>query len=87
MWGSPMEAAPGRHEGEFTMDNLILAMLSPQDMILLLVVAIFVFGPKRLPEIGEAFGKTISSFKGAFNEKPPAAASDESAKKDVAPKA
>ena len=58
------------------MDNLILAMLSPQDLVLLLVVAIFVFGPKRLPEIGEAFGKTISSFKGAFAEKPPAATTE-----------
>ena len=55
------------------MDNLILAMLSPQDMLLLLVVALFVFGPKRLPEIGEALGKTVSSFKGAISgatEKP-----------------
>ena len=55
------------------MDNIQLAMLSPQDLLLLLVVALFVFGPKRLPEIGEALGKTVQNFKGAVTgvtEKP-----------------
>ena len=49
------------------MDNLLLAMFSPQDIILILIVAVLVFGTKRLPEIGEAFGKTIQSFKGAID--------------------
>lgn len=50
------------------MHNVMFAMFSPQDLFLILIVAVFVFGPKRLPEIGEAFGKTIQSFKGAVNE-------------------
>ena len=38
------------------MDNLLLAMFSPQDILLILIVAVLLFGTKRLPEIGEAFG-------------------------------
>ncbi|MFS0638569.1 twin-arginine translocase TatA/TatE family subunit [Mesobacillus foraminis] len=32
-------------------------------LILILVIALIVFGPKKLPEIGSAFGKTLSEFK------------------------
>ena len=33
------------------------------ELILLLVVALVVFGPKRLPEIGGAMGKSIREFR------------------------
>ena len=42
--------------------------VGPMELILILVVAIFFFGPKRLPEIGEAMGKTLKSFKSASSE-------------------
>ncbi|GAJ99489.1 MULTISPECIES: twin-arginine translocase TatA/TatE family subunit [Geomicrobium] len=32
-------------------------------LILILLLAILIFGPKKLPEIGGAFGKTITEFK------------------------
>lgn len=32
-------------------------------LILILVIALIVFGPKKLPEIGSAFGQTLSEFK------------------------
>lgn len=32
-------------------------------LIIILVIALVVFGPKKLPEIGSAFGKTLSEFK------------------------
>lgn len=32
-------------------------------LILILVITLIVFGPKKLPEIGAAFGKTLSEFK------------------------
>ncbi|GAJ98929.1 twin-arginine translocase TatA/TatE family subunit [Geomicrobium sp. JCM 19055] len=32
-------------------------------LILILLLALLIFGPKKLPEIGGAFGKTISEFK------------------------
>ncbi|MBM7634207.1 twin-arginine translocase TatA/TatE family subunit [Geomicrobium sediminis] len=32
-------------------------------LILILLLALLIFGPKKLPEIGSAFGETIQSFK------------------------
>ncbi|MDF9761738.1 sec-independent protein translocase protein TatA [Peribacillus simplex] len=36
-------------------------------LILVLVIALIVFGPKKLPEIGRAFGRTLTEFKSATN--------------------
>lgn len=38
------------------------------EIILILVVALIIFGPGKLPEIGKAFGKSISEFKKAASE-------------------
>lgn len=38
------------------------------EMILILVVALLVFGPKKLPEIGSSLGKAIRGFKDASKE-------------------
>ncbi len=35
------------------------------EILLVLVVALIVFGPKRLPEMGHALGKAISEFRRA----------------------
>ncbi len=49
--------------------NLLAAFpLGFQELLILAVIAFVFFGPKRLPEIGEAFGKTIRSFKDATSE-------------------
>lgn len=34
-------------------------------LILILVLALMIFGPSKLPEIGRAFGKTLKEFKNA----------------------
>lgn len=34
-------------------------------LILILVVALVIFGPNKLPEVGRAFGKSIREFKKA----------------------
>lgn len=36
-------------------------------LILILVIALIIFGPKKLPEIGAAVGKTMKEFKKATN--------------------
>ncbi len=43
------------------------------EMLLLFIVAFFLFGAKRLPEIARSFGKSIQEFKKAFNETDPPA--------------
>ncbi len=49
------------------MDYLMAFPLGPTELIVLLVLAVLVFGPRRLPELGEAVGKSIKSFKKATN--------------------
>ena len=42
-------------------------ILQPTHLLLILVVALLVLGPKRLPEVGRAVGRSIHDFKGAIN--------------------
>jgi sec-independent protein translocase protein TatA len=42
--------------------------LQPTHLILILVVALLLFGPSRLPEIGRAFGSTLREFQSATKE-------------------
>ena len=37
-------------------------------LILILVIALVIFGPSKLPEIGRAFGKTLKEFKTATKD-------------------
>ncbi len=37
-------------------------------LILILVIALIIFGPKKLPEIGKAVGQTLSEFKKSAKE-------------------
>ena len=37
-------------------------------MLIVLVIALLLFGPKRLPELGESIGKAIKSFKKAHDD-------------------
>ena len=39
-----------------------------QEMVLILIIALVFFGPKRLPELGRSIGKTLAEFKRASNE-------------------
>lgn len=34
-------------------------------LVLILIIALIVFGPSKLPELGRAFGRTLSEFKSA----------------------
>ncbi len=37
-------------------------------LILIILIALIVFGPKKLPEIGRAFGQTLREFKKSTRE-------------------
>jgi len=41
-------------------------LLSPLHLAILLVVALLIFGPRRLPEIGQGLGRTIRDFRKAM---------------------
>lgn len=42
--------------------------MGPGEMIIILVVALIVFGPSKLPEMGKSLGRGISEFRRATNE-------------------
>lgn len=37
-------------------------------LILILVIALIIFGPSKLPEVGRAFGRTLTEFKNASQD-------------------
>jgi sec-independent protein translocase protein TatA len=37
-------------------------------LVLILIIALIIFGPSKLPELGRAFGRTLSEFKSATRE-------------------
>jgi len=41
----------------------MLGNIGPLEIIIVLVIALIVFGPKRLPELGNSLGKGIREFK------------------------
>ncbi|HEY8625275.1 MAG TPA: twin-arginine translocase TatA/TatE family subunit [Solirubrobacteraceae bacterium] len=42
-------------------------ILQPTHLLLILVVALVVLGPKRLPEVGRSLGKGLRDFRHAVN--------------------
>ncbi|MFV8826233.1 twin-arginine translocase TatA/TatE family subunit [Alkalihalobacterium sp. APHAB7] len=46
----------------------MLSNIGIPGLILVLVIALIIFGPSKLPEIGKAFGSTLKEFKKATNE-------------------
>lgn len=46
--------------------------ISPIQILIVLAVALLIFGPKRLPEMGRNLGKGIRDFKGGITGEEPA---------------
>jgi sec-independent protein translocase protein TatA len=51
-------------------------LLAPSHLILLGLIALLVFGPKRLPEIGRSFGHGLRGFKESVSSDGPEADTD-----------
>jgi sec-independent protein translocase protein TatA len=43
----------------------MLGNIGPLEIIVVLIIALIVFGPKRLPELGSSLGRGIREFRGA----------------------
>ncbi len=41
------------------------------EVIIILIVALVIFGPKKLPELGSSLGKTLRGFKEEINNSNP----------------
>ncbi len=40
--------------------------LQPLHLFIILIIALIIFGPKRLPEMGQALGKSVREFRAAM---------------------
>ena len=71
--------------------------IGPMEIMIVLIIALVVFGPKRLPELGKSVGKGIREFRGSVSgehpdvdetplavEQPPVVAHGPAAKTDSA---
>ena len=48
---------------------MLEGLLQPTHLLVILAVALFVFGPKKLPELGKGLGDGIRSFKASMRER------------------
>ncbi len=63
---SPLCCSRGRDKGGNEVFNL-----SPMEMGVVLLIALLVLGPAKLPQLGKSLGRTISEFQSAVQERFP----------------
>lgn len=54
-------------------------------LIVILIIALIIFGPSKLPELGRAFGRTLSEFKNATRQMIDGDKEDLTDRKDASP--
>jgi sec-independent protein translocase protein TatA len=72
--GAP-NVLPALRQGEFMFG------LGVQELVIILIIALVVFGPSKLPQIGSGLGKAIRDFRKAVGGDNAGDAKDEDAKK------
>ena len=55
--------------------------IGTHELLISLVVALLIFGPKNLPKLGKMFGKTINGFKKGMEDEESADGSEEKVEK------
>jgi sec-independent protein translocase protein TatA len=45
-----------------------MGSLGLPELIIVAIIALLIFGPKKLPDLGAGLGKAIRDFKGAIND-------------------
>jgi sec-independent protein translocase protein TatA len=60
-------------------------LFQPSHLAIIFVIALFVFGPKKLPELGQGLGKGIRSFRDSMRQATEEPEKTESSAKPVEP--
>ncbi len=65
-----------------------MGQLGLPELIIIGIIALLIFGPKKLPDLGAGLGKAIRDFKGAINDQEqPKEEKKEEKKEESQPKA
>jgi sec-independent protein translocase protein TatA len=59
---------------------MLEGLFQPMHLLVIFFIALLVFGPKKLPELGKGLGEGIRALKDGMKDNPPAQASNESSK-------
>jgi sec-independent protein translocase protein TatA len=57
-------------------------LFQPMHLLIIFAIALLVFGPKKLPELGKGLGEGIRALKDGMKDNPPAQASTDPTKTD-----
>ncbi len=50
------------------MNNILLIGFGMQELLIILVILLFLFGGSRLPQLAKGLGESVKNFKKAVNE-------------------
>lgn len=62
---------------------MLEGLFQPMHLVVILFIALLVFGPKKLPELGRGLGDGIKSFKDSMKEREASVSADEGHKDTV----
>ena len=60
--------------------------ISTNELLIVLLIVLVIFGPKQLPKLGKMFGKTINGFKKGMEDEEGSDDSEEKTEKQVSKK-
>src|SRR5437867_8367253 len=49
-------------------EHIMLGSIGMPELIIMFVIALIIFGPRKLPELGRSLGKSLAEFKRASND-------------------
>jgi sec-independent protein translocase protein TatA len=65
---NPSENLGGQKNAQMYRKESTMFGLRPEHIVIIVVVALLIFGPKQLPELGKSLGKAINEFRNAGKE-------------------
>lgn len=62
------EISRAAHSGILSGGGIVFGSLGVPEMVLIFVVALILFGPRQMPEIGKSIGRALGEFRRASND-------------------